>query len=742
MEEKLIYLDPTRGIEERVEDLLKRMTLDEKINQMYTTGCNELEPLLERAKKGEKLDISASFVYFGYNPETYNELQRYQLQNSRLKIPFILACENTHGVSNPLCTIFPTTGCMAATFDEELIGKAAEASAKEARILGITQVYAPNIDITWEQRWGRVEENFGEDPYLTSRMGVAFVKNFQKEGVAATVKHYIAYGLGESGLNLAPAHIGERDIREYMLPPFEACVKEGGAWSLMPSYNEVDGEPVHASKYWMKEVLREELGFDGMIITDYGASNMLYGFHHIINKPVEAGVILCDNEIDTEGCSFFGYNDEFRMLVKEGKYPEEKIDALVRNILRMKFRLGLFENPFATLEKSNTIHCDEHVSLAREIAEKGTVLLKNDGVLPLNSEKKIALIGPNADVSQLGNYIYYGYFDESYKGKCVAEESLSLRGVLEKANANFVYEKGSEFEKTDDELLERAYHAAKESDVVVLALGDNSKGGKCCGSQEDLKRLGVTNVAVTSGEGYDLHSIELTPAQEKLFEKVKLAGKPIIMLLYGGRPHAITRQVDDCSAILFAFGAGEQGNEAIYDILLGKVNPSGKLPLTFPRSTGHLPCFYNYKPSARGSFYQRPGSEEKPGNDYVFENPKALFPFGYGLSYTQYEYSNLQVNVAGRYAFTVSVDVENVGEYDGEESVLLFLSTLVQRTTPMVKRLRAFKRVALKKGEKKTVELFLTKEDFLYVGVDMKKQASTGRHIVRIGDLSTEIVVE
>lgn len=739
---KEIYLDPTRDIEERVEDLLKRMTIDEKINQTYTTGCNDLETLLERARKGEKLDISASFVYFGFNPETYNELQRCQLENNRLKIPFILACENTHGVSNPLCTIFPTTGCMAATFDEELIGKAASASAAEARVLGITQVYAPNIDITWDQRWGRVEENFGEDPYLTSRMGVAYVKNFQNEGVAATLKHYIAYGLGESGLNLAPAHIGERDIREYMLPPFEACVKEGKAWSLMPSYSEIDGEPVHASKYWMKEVLREELGFDGMIITDYGASNMLYGFHRIIEKPVEAGVILCDNEVDTEGCSFFGYNDEFRTLVKEGKYPEEKLDKIVRNILRMKFRLGLFENPFAILENSSKIHSPEHVSLAREIAEKGMVLLKNDGVLPLSRDKKIALIGPNADVSQLGNYIYYGYFDETYKGKCVAEESLSLRGVLENANANFVYEKGSEFEKTDEVLLERAYQAAQNSDVVVLALGDNSKGGKCCGSQEDLKRLSTDEVAVTSGEGYDLHSIELTPAQEKLFDRVRLAGKPIIMLLYGGRPHAITSQVDDCSAILFAFGAGEQGNEAIYDILLGKVNPSGKLPLSFPRSTGHLPCFYNYKPSARGSFYRQPGSNEKVGKDYVFENPQALFPFGYGLSYTRFEYSNLTIKPMGRYEFTVSVDVENIGEYDGEESVLLFLSTLVQRTTPMVKKLRAFKRVPLKKGEKKTVELFLNKEDFLYVGVDMKKQASTGRHIVHVGQLSGELVIE
>lgn len=738
---KAIYLDPSKDIESRVEDLLKRMTVDEKLNQMFTTGCNELEPLLERAKKGEKLDISASFVYFGYNPETYNELQRYQLENSRLKIPFILACENTHGVSNPLCTIFPTTGCMAATFDEKLVGRAAAASAKEARILGISQVYAPNVDISWDLRWGRVEENFGEDPYLTSKMGVAFVKNFQKEKVCATVKHYIAYGLGESGLNLAPAHIGERDIREYMLPPFEACVKEGKAWSLMPSYNEVDGVPVHSSSYWMKKVLREELGFDGMIITDYGASNMLQGFHRIIDRPVDAGKILCDNEVDTEGCSFFGYCEEFRQLVKSGKYPISKINQCVKNILRLKFRLGLFENPYASVEKMSQIHNQKHVALAREIAEKGTVLLKNDGVLPLKGAPKIALIGPNADVSQLGNYIYYGYFDENYQGKCVAEESLSLRGVLEKEKANFVYEKGSEFEKTDDELLERAYLAAKNSDVVVLAVGDNSKGGKCCGSQEDLKRLDLNEVAVTSGEGYDLHSIELPPAQEKLFEKVRSAGKPIVMILYGGRPHAITRQVEDCSAILFAFGAGEQGNEAIYDILKGVVNPSGRLPLTFPRSTGHLPCFYNYKPSARGSFYCRPGSEEKAGKDYVFENPQALFPFGFGLSYTTFEYSNLTVNKGGRYAFTVSVDVENVGDCDGDESVLCYLSAKTQRVTPMVKKLRGFKRVSLKKGEKKTVAFSLKKEDFSFVGLEMKKEIAKGKHTVRIGELTAEIEI-
>ncbi len=739
---KEIYLDAKQPIEKRVNDLLRRMTIEEKFDQMFVSGCNKLESLWQSAQKGELRNVSCAFVYHGFDPETYNRLQQWQVENTRLKIPFILACEDTHGVSNPLCTIFPTTGCMAATFDEKLIGKAATASASEARILGITQVYAPNVDISWDLRWGRVEENFGEDPYLTSKMATEIVKKYQKEGVCATLKHYIAYGLGEGGLNIAPAHIGEHDIREYMLSPFIECIKKGHAWSLMPSYNEVDGIPMHASKHWMQEVLRDELGFDGMVITDYGASNMMKTLHHVIDTSVEAGKILCDNEVDMEGDSRFGYTEDFLRLVKEGKYPVSKIDRCVKNILRLKFRLGLFENPYARIEKIPKIHNAKNVALAREIAEKGVVLLKNDGVLPLKPNRKIALIGPNADVSQLGNYIYYRHFNAAYEGKCVAEESLSLKEVFEKENVDFVYEKGSEFEKTDDVMLQRAYRAAESADVVVLALGDNSKGGTNGGSQEDIQRTGAVKRAVTSGEGFDLNSIELTPAQRALFDTVQKAGKPIVMLLYGGRPHAITEQLDRTSGVLFAFGAGEQGNEAICDILHGKVNPSGKLPLSFPRSTGHLPCFYNYKPSARGNIYRSPGSAEKAGYDYVFDKPDPLFPFGFGLSYTKFAYSDLQVERVGRYAFNVSVRVKNVGEYDGDESVLVFLSQKTQRVTPMVRKLRAFQRISLKKGEEKQVCFRLGREDFSFVDVDMKRRVATGKCDVRIAELTQTIVVE
>ena len=383
----------------------------------------------------------------------------------------------------------------------------------------------------------------------------------------------------------------------------------------------------------------------------------------------------------------------------------------------------------------------DNLQIAYEAACESIVLLKNDGILPLKLEQKVAVIGPNANVSQLGNYIYYGHFDKNSTESCVAEESLSLKEVFETENKNFLFTQGSEFERTDDEMLKSAYETALASDVVVLALGDNSKGGTYGGNQ-DSGQTATSSRAVTSGEGFDLNSIELTPVQRKLFDAVKKAKKPIIMILYGGRPHAITEQLDSTSAVLFAFGAGEQGNQAMLDILYGKVNPSGKLPISFPRSTGHLPCFYNYKPSARGNIYQAPGTPDKPGYDYVFDTPKALFPFGYGLSYTKFTYENLQVEKLGKRSFKVRVTVRNDGEYDGDESVLLFLSQRTQRVTPMVKKLRAFKRISLKKGESQTVTFKLGKADFTFVDVDMKRRVATGQCRVIVESLQENIVVE
>lgn len=733
-----LYLDKTKSIEERVENLLEQMSVDEKIDQMSTTPCESLEELLSRAEKGEIKCISSAFVFDqNVDAETYDKLQKWQMKHNRLHIPFILATENTHGVSVPSATVFPTTGCIAATFEPRLAYEFAKASAAEARAMGITQAYAPNIDISWDARWGRVEENFGEDPYLTAQMGKSVVEGFQEEGVCATVKHYIAYGVPESGINLSPAHIGERDIREYMLEPFEECI-EAGAWSIMPAYNEIDGEPVHASNFWMKKVLRDELGFRGFVITDYGASNMLYDFHHLVNNPVEAGKILCENCVDMEACGYFGYNEEFRKSVKNGEYSEEKIDACVRRILMLKFKLGLFENPFAKTENLGSIHSKQHIAVAREIAEKGIVLLKNNGVLPLLKSQKIAVIGPNGNIAQLGNYISYGVGN----GNSVAENSRSLYEVLKKVGSNCEYSLGSEFHKTNSCLLDRAVCVAERCDVVCLALGDNSRGGKNAGVQKEDSGENQPNLVVSSGEGYDLNKIELTDGQRELFNAVKKTGKPIVMILYGGRPHAITEQAEDCSAILFAFGAGEQGNEAMTDILFGKVNPSGKLPISFPRSTGHIPCFYNYKHSARGGLYHRPGSLDFPGRDYVFDSPQALYPFGFGLSYTTFEYSDLVVQKAIGNCVKVSVTVLNAGKNDGDETVLLYIAAGKQKITPAVKKLRAFQRISLKAGEKKTVEFTLTKRDFSYVGVEMKRVPSVGRNTILVGGLQASVMID
>lgn len=728
------YKNGKLDIETRVNDLIKRMTIDEKIDQMFTIGCNQLGELIEKMENGEIRNISATYQVAGFSVDDYNRLQALQLKNSRLGIPLILHGENLHGVRHPLATVFPTNGCLAATFNEKLAGEVANATAKEARSLGITQLYAPNIDIPWEIRWGRTEENFGEDPYLTSVMGVQMVKGFQKNKVAATIKHYLAYGIGEGGLNLATAHVGEREVREYMLPPFAACIQKGKAWAIMPSYNEIDGVPVHASPLWMQQVLRKELGFDGVAVTDYGASDMLRDMHHVVDTPLEAGKILCDNEIDMEACGYFGYNDEFRALVKAGKYPISKIDRCVKNILRLKFRLGLFEQPYIPREDCQILHSEATVRLARKVAEQGIVLLKNDGILPLNGKEKIALIGPNADVAQLGNYVAYDYKETCYSGRYVAEEALTLKQVFADSDKTFAFEAGCDYHRTDEASLERAIEIAKAADVVIMALGDNSKDGVCGGRQEELVKTGKTNKAVTSGEGYDVTSVELTQAQKTLFNKIAALGKPIITILYGGRPHAIAEESEKSSAILFAFGPGEEGNPVLFDMLYGRVNPSGKLPISFPSSSGAIPCFYNYKPSARGGFYHCSGSLDAPGRDYVFDSPKALYPFGYGLSYTQFSYSNLTVERLGNYRYKVSVDVENTGNRDGEESVLLFLSAQTQPITPVVKKLRAFCRLSVSRGEKQRASFVLRRDDFSYIGYDYKKKSAKTLFRVCIGD--------
>ena len=734
------YKDASLSCEERAEDLLSRMTVREKVAQMVLCGTNDVERFCEAVERGERPEFFGTFVLREYDPMRFNELQRYFVNRTRLGIPCLLAAENTHGVCNPHTAVYPTAGCLAATFREDLAYRMAKLSGREAYAIGIRQVYAPNVDVARDPRWGRFEENFGEDPFLSGRMGAAYVRGVQESGVAATVKHYIAYGVPEGGLNLAPAHYGERDIRNDFLAPFRDCI-EAGAMSVMPAYNEIDGIPVHASRRWMVDVLREELGFRGLVVSDYDAIYMFKDFHHLTETKLEAGKIALANGIDVEACGSYGYGEDFVRAAENGELDMKSIDACVRRILVMKFRLGLFERPYAEENYADYLNTEEERALALEIAEQGIVLLQNKGVLPLDREiGKMAVIGPNADINEMGNYIYYDSGEAERKTDCVTSVSATLREALAArlGRERVLYAQGCSTVFRNEEMLAEAVERAKESDVVVLALGSNSRGIGG-GAQENLGKV-TGKCEITSGEGYDMPYIELPACQQELVEAVAATGKPVVMLLYGGRAHAVTRQLGFVNAAMQIFGAGEKGGEAIVNLLFGDKCPSGKLPFSIPRSTGHIPAFYNHKASARGSLYRCPGSEGKTGMDYVTDTPQALFPFGFGLSYTEFRYTNLGVKQNGG-SVAVSVTVENCGKYDAYESVLLFLRCHYREVTPPVKELKGFKKVFLKAGGRATVRFLLTERDFSYYGEDMKLKKGKGKYTVTVSELSAEFTL-
>ncbi len=731
------YRNSALSAEERADDLLGRMTLREKIAQMAVCGTDDIGKYCEKIDRGETLELFGTFVLKNFDPMQYNHIQRYFLENTRLGIPCILAAENTHGICNPYTAVFPTAGCLAATFDPSLVYRMAVLSGREAYAMGIRQVYAPNVDIARDPRWGRFEENYGEDPYLSGKMGAAYVRGIQESGVAATVKHYICYGVPEGGLNLAPGHMGERDIRNDFLGPFRDCV-EAGAMAIMPAYNEIDGVPVHASYHWMVKVLRKELGFDGVVISDYDAIKMFRDFHHIAETDLEAGKIALENGIDVEACGRYGYGEAFALAAERGEVDLQKIDECVKRILLMKFKLGLFEYPYAKKNYMDFLNTEEEKALAEEIAEQGIVLLKNDGILPMSKDvKKIALIGPNSDINEMGDYIYYDIGELSGKKPCVTTSSFTLyqEFVRRFGEDRVVYAQGCSTVYGNDEMLHEALKKTAECDFVVLAMGSNSRqiGG---GTQENLGKV-AGKCELTSGEGYDMPYIELPECQRNLIQKISELGKPTVLLLYGGRAHAITQQLGCIGAIMQVFGAGECGSEAIVRLLLGEKIPCGRLPFSVPRSTGHIPAFYNHKPSARGSLYRHPGNATKTGMDYVTDTPEALFPFGFGLSYTTFRYSNLKAKkIQERYSF--SVTVENCGKYDAYESVLLFICCFYREISPPVKELKAFQKVFLKRGEQRQVSFLLTDKDFEYYGIDMKLKKGFGKYKAIVSNLETE----
>lgn len=737
------YKDPNASIDERVEDLLGRMTLEEKIAQMNMNGMGEYRQLPHGAGVVESPFISVQEI-----ARMSSETKRYARENTRLGIPPIQIGECLHGQLAMGATIFPQAIAQGSTWNPALVERMASVIALEASASGVDLALSPLFDLAREPRYGRTEECYGEDPYLVARMGVAFVEGMQGKaeytrvhGIApgklmCTAKHFAGYSVPAGGINLAPSSLGEREMRTLHLYPFEKVVKEANVCAVMPSYNEVDGMPAHSNRWLLTDVLRGEWGFGGYIFTDYGGLSQLHNFHHVAADASEAAVMGINAGVDLEAARPDAYA-RLSDLVKAGKVKEEQIDAAVRRILRAKFMARLFDKPYPDPERlSEVVHRPEHVALALEVAQESAVLLKNDStLLPLDASKlkSIAVIGPNADQVQYGDYTYTR---DNRSGVTILQGLRDRLGSRVQIN----YAKGCNITGSDRSGIAAAVEAASKSDVAVVVLGETSVILSGLGWGVGLGENEPRDPFV-SGEGYDLTSLDPPGVQRELLQAVCATGKPVVLVMVHGRPWSIDWEKDHVPAILEAWYPGEQGGNAIAGILLGDVNPSGRLNCSVPRSVGHLPVTYDYKPSARG-INREPGTPEKPGRDYVFSSPAPLFAFGHGLSYTTFEYSDLKIdNNESAKTVKVSVNVRNTGSRDGKEVVQLYVNDRVSSVTTPQKMLKGFDKVELKAGEQKTVSFDLPYDELALWNASMQRVVEPGEFVVMIGRSAEDIAL-
>lgn len=744
-----IYKDHSQETENRVEDLLSRMTVQEKAAQMVGIWNDKADKLLD--SEGE-FDMSKAKISFSHghglgqvgrpnevvNGKTAkeiatltNQIQKFFLEHSRLGIPVIFHEECLHGLAGTNATSFPQPIALAGTFNPDLIEQVYSISALEARSRGGHQALTPVVDVVRDPRWGRVEETFGEDPYLVGRMGVAAVKGFQgdrsfsdKARVLATLKHFAAHGDPEAGMNCAPVNVSMRELREVFLPPFKQAIDEAEVVSLMASYNEIDGVPSHASQWLLKDLLRDEWGFDGFVVSDYYAIWELadrpdtHG-HHIAENVKEAAKLAVDAGVNIELPEPNAYKSLVE-LVEEGRIEESRLDELVRPLLYWKFKLGLFDDPYVDAEEADKISgAEKHRNIAKKAASESITLLKNDhDILPLNPEKisKIAVIGPNTNRSLLGGY----------SGKPVHEVTF-LDGIREKVGdqAEVVYSEGCKITiggsweedevvladpEENKKLIKEAVETAKDADVIVLAIGGNDQTSR---ESWALNHMG------------DRTSLDLVGQQNDLVQAMAATGKPVIAFLFNGKPLSINQLQKDAAAILECWYIGQETGNTVADVLFGDVNPGGKLPISFPRSVGHIPVFYNHKPSAR--------------RGYLFDDATPLYPFGYGLSYTSFSFDRLRLNnsvIKKDGSTTVSVDVTNTGSREGSEVVQLYIRDKVSSVTRPVKELKGFKKVWLKPGETKTVTLVIKPSSLAFYDIKMKYTVEPGEFEVMVGNSS------
>ncbi len=724
---KPLYKDPKAPIEARVDDLLSRMTLHEKVQQLQNNSVGRVDEIpgrYGRVSPGSVHEMGGS----AYDAAVlFTEMQKYLADSTRLGIPALTSVEGIHGIIQNGCTIFPQAIALGATFNPSLVERMTAAEAAEARVMGISQFLSPVLDIARELRWGRVEETYGEDPYLIGEMATAFVNGAQKNGVGCMPKHFVAHGTPTGGLNCATVAGGEHELRNLYAYPFAKVFKNAHPIAVMSCYSAYDGVPMTGSHYYMTEFLRDELGFDGFVYSDWGSVDRIRVFHNAVATPEEAGRQCLMAGIDMEVSS--GTYGSFEDQVKNGLLDEKYIDIACRRVLEAKFKLGLFDNAGGQPEKvAEVVRCPEHVALAKEIADESVVLLENDGILPLdvNRYKSVAVLGPNSNYGIAGDYGWVGRDDK----ECVTlydalKEKLAGKAVVNQLD-------GCDWWSQDDSSIAAAADLAAKSDLAVVAVGTRSWW---------LGRNAKGNIA-TSGEGFDLSSLDLPGRQLDLLKAVKATGMPMIVVLITGKPLVMSWAKENADAVLVQFYGGEQQGNALADVLLGDVNPSGKLNVSFPRSTGNTPCYYNYYTSDRENIYDKGGSPEEPNLHYVFEKPYALWNFGHGKSYTTFEYSEPVFNgdtFGPDGTLTVTVDVTNTGDRDGKEVVQLYVQDKISTVSTPDQMLRAFDKQLIPAGETRTFTLTLPMEELKLYNIDRKYVVEPGEFEIQIGAASDDI---
>lgn len=710
------------AVEKQVEALLGKMTLQEKIGQM-----NQLSPFgppeeiagqIRNGEVGSLLNIT--------DPAIVNQIQKVAVEESRLGIPLLMSRDVIHGYK----TIFPIPLGQAATFNPQIVQDGARVAAIEASADGIRWTFAPMIDISRDPRWGRIAESCGEDPYLSSVMGVAMVKGFQGDSlndptsIAACAKHFIGYGAAEGGRDYNSTFIPERQLRNVYFPPFEAAAKAGCA-TFMTSFNDNDGIPSTGNSFILKDVLRDEWKYDGMVVTDWASTAEMIS-HGFCKDEKEAALKSVNAGIDMEMVSgtFIRHLEE---LVKEGKISEAAINNAVRNILRLKFRLGLFDNPYVNTDQ-HVKYAPEHLAKAKEAAEQSVILLKNDReTLPFTDKiRTIAVVGPLADAphDQMGTWVFDGE-------KAHTQTVLAALKEMYGDKVQFIYEPGLGYSRDKNTgNISKAVNAATRADAVLVCVGEES---------------------ILSGEAHSLADLHLQGAQSELIAALAKTGKPLVTVIMAGRPLTIEQEVNQSDAVLYAFHPGTMGGPAIADLLFGKVAPSGKTPVTFPKMVGQIPVYYAHNNTGRPASRQETLIDAIPleagqtslgcTSFYMDAGFDPLFPFGYGLSYTTFGYDNLQLptdKLAANGTLEISFDLTNTGKYDGTEVVQLYVQDIFGSVTRPVKELKGFQRVSLKQGEKKTVTFSLPVKELAFWNIDMQEVVEPGEFNLWVGPNSTE----